>query len=356
MSHPTSSTASAAAALNHPDPADADITLPSLHQHQQQNAAAAATHQHPQTSSSPSGAAVDATAVTAATAAAIAAVQQLDEQQRLHHHLQQQQQAAAAAAEAVVALPSAADYSAPPPYDENDYKLPLPLAQGKLPTYEEVEQEKAAANTHRLLAAHVIGLNHDADEMSRLPPLHRGGLIGYPGLGQGAAAGGPTSVHCPPGLRVIAIHPVTGVATTTTGGNSASHADGSGMGGSSATDPESLMVSDDALLGTDAMFLAAFLLTFLFNWMGFLLITCACHNIAARYGALSGFGLSLAKWTMIVKNSTALGSDENSWLWWLIMGFGFLICVRSAVQYVSIKRSWRRMTVASAERMLVYDN
>jgi hypothetical protein len=49
---------------------------------------------------------------------------------------------------------------------------------------------------------------------------------------------------------------------------------------------------------------------------------CFCHTIAARYGALSGFGLSLAKWTLIVKHSTDLASRENIWLWWLIMAFG----------------------------------
>lgn len=61
---------------------------------------------------------------------------------------------------------------------------------------------------------------------------------------------------------------------------------------------------------------------FLFNWIGFLLLMCFCHTIASRYGALSGFGLSLTKWTLIVKHSTDLASRENSWLWWLIMAFG----------------------------------
>lgn len=109
-------------------------------------------------------------------------------------------------------------------------------------------------------------------------------------------------------------------------------------------DPES------GLLGTDFMFFTAFLgkihfllffwiifilsknnifiififviVAFLFNWIGFLLLMCFCHTIASRYGALSGFGLSLTKWTLIVKHSTDLASRENSWLWWLIMAFG----------------------------------
>lgn len=251
-----------------------------------------------------------------------------------------------------------ADFAAPPPYDENDYKLPLALAQGKLPTYEEVQQEKIAnsaitgdSTSDGAALAAASAAEAATARASGPPPM-------YHQL-QMHSDGTATALHCPPGMRTIVIHPSsTAAALPGSGGGSVTATAGSEETGSNdAVDPESLMVSDDSLLGTDLMFLAAFLLTFLFNWMGFLLITCACHNIAARYGSLSGFGLSLAKWTMIMKNSsTALGADENSWLWWLIMGFGFLICVRAAVQYVSIKRSWRRLTVASAERMLVYDN
>ena len=89
---------------------------------------------------------------------------------------------------------------------------------------------------------------------------------------------------------------------------------------------------DLALLGTDLSFFTAFLTAFLFNWVGFLLLMCFCHTIAARYGALAGFGLSLAKWTLIVKRSTELVRDENAWLWWLVLAFGFLICVRACTQ------------------------
>ncbi|KOC71329.1 NEDD4 family-interacting protein 1-like [Habropoda laboriosa] len=113
-------------------------------------------------------------------------------------------------------------------------------------------------------------------------------------------------------------------------------------------DPES------GLLGTDFMFFTAFLVAFLFNWIGFLLLMCFCHTIASRYGALSGFGLSLTKWTLIVKHSTDLASHENSWLWWLIMGFGVLICARAIVQYLTIKRGWRLLPGSAQERLLLF--
>ena len=39
---------------------------------------------------------------------------------------------------------------------------------------------------------------------------------------------------------------------------------------------------DLALLGNDFVFFTAFLTSFLFNWVGFLLLMCFCHTIAAR--------------------------------------------------------------------------
>lgn len=241
--------------------------------------------------------------------------------------------------------PPKADFSAPPPYElSNALSSPqqqqsillsqqqlhlqqrqhqelqqiqqeIPLHHGKLPTYEEVQMEKS--------------LNGE------LPPefltLH-GGLQ-------------PPLPPPPPNPLLANIHdprngqpsPLTFIAIDT-------------------SDAEQLTGSagDNSLLGTDIMFVTAFMVAFLFNWIGFLMLTCFCHTIAARYGALSGFGLSLAKWTLIVKHSTDLASHENSWLWWLIMAFGFLICVRALIQYVSIKRTWRLLSASAQERLLFF--
>ncbi|TRY79801.1 hypothetical protein TCAL_06065 [Tigriopus californicus] len=111
---------------------------------------------------------------------------------------------------------------------------------------------------------------------------------------------------------------------------------------------------DHALLGNDLVFFTAFLTSFLFNWIGFLLLMCFCHTVAARYGALAGFGLSLTKWTMIVKRSTEFAKSDNSWLWWLIMAFGLLICVRAIIQYLQIKRSWSSLSSHARERLLFF--
>lgn len=65
---------------------------------------------------------------------------------------------------------------------------------------------------------------------------------------------------------------------------------------------------------------------------------CFCHTIASRYGALSGFGLSLAKWTLIVQHSTDLASKDNSWLWWLIMTFGKFVCKQKSPLVLPLKQ------------------
>jgi len=120
-----------------------------------------------------------------------------------------------------------------------------------------------------------------------------------------------------------------------------------------ALDPETLE-RGDALLGTDFMFLCSFFVAFLFNWIGFLMLMCFCPTIAGRYGALAGFGLSLAKWTLIVKHSTDLISTDNNWLWWLILAFGILICVRAVLQYLHVKREWHLLTRVNQQRLMYF--
>lgn len=216
--------------------------------------------------------------------------------------------------------PPKADFSAPPPYEATDYTVPLPQSQSKLPTYEEVQLEKSMHGEMPMPLQHPI--QPPPSMVQSTQPTMVGGLVGVRGT-----AGGPTGGAGPgTGLTFIAID---------------------------TTDTENI-TTDNSLLGTDIMFVTAFLIAFLFNWIGFLMLTCFCHTIAARYGALSGFGLSLAKWTLIVKHSTDLASHENSWLWWLIMAFGFLICVRALVQYISIKRTWRLLSASAQERLLFF--
>ncbi|KAI4882962.1 hypothetical protein NFI96_015629 [Prochilodus magdalenae] len=63
---------------------------------------------------------------------------------------------------------------------------------------------------------------------------------------------------------------------------------------------------------------------FLFNWIGFFLSFCLTTSAAGRYGAISGFGLSLIKWILIVRFSTYFPGyfDGQYWLWWVFLVLG----------------------------------
>ncbi|CAL1530858.1 unnamed protein product [Lymnaea stagnalis] len=99
-------------------------------------------------------------------------------------------------------------------------------------------------------------------------------------------------------------------------------------------------------IGTDGMFICTFLISFLFNWLGFLLSLCLSNTVAGRCGALSGLGLSIVKWVVIVKHNNWGNNvaDADSWLWWLLVLCGFLLFVRGSVQYVRVKYEWARLS------------
>ncbi|XP_050714069.1 NEDD4 family-interacting protein 1-like isoform X2 [Eriocheir sinensis] len=211
--------------------------------------------------------------------------------------------------------PPKPDMHAPPPYEESDpgeafegHTVPTfpPDSPSDLqpPSYEEVQRLKAL----------------EAAEDYPLPLCHGGGPLGG---GSGGAGGGSA-------MRVLRV---------------------SSLGG---LDPETAEIAEEQLLGTDFMFFVAFAAAFVFNWVGFVLLLCFCHTVAGRTGALAGFGLSLAKWAVIVRHSTDLVADSNTWLLWLIMALGMLICMRAILQYVHAKREWHQVPHNSRHRFFLF--
>jgi hypothetical protein len=130
------------------------------------------------------------------------------------------------------------DMSAPPPYSRIDYnqspsgnQLP-PMNDNvsptcKLPSYEEVQMEKI--------------LNDEPIPINTMPP---------------------PPIHS--SMRVAPLQNDMTFIAIENGGEEIS--------------------SDDSLLGTDIVFVTAFFVSFLFNWVGFLMLTCFCNTIAGRYG------------------------------------------------------------------------
>ncbi|KAL8603185.1 hypothetical protein ACOMHN_032631 [Nucella lapillus] len=95
----------------------------------------------------------------------------------------------------------------------------------------------------------------------------------------------------------------------------------------------------EVTIGTDGTFMFSFLISFLFNWLGFLISVCLSNSVAGQCGAISGLGLSIIKWVAIVKQGHWASHLVNgdSWLWWLLFFGGFLLFIRGAVQYVRVK-------------------
>lgn len=206
--------------------------------------------------------------------------------------------------------PPKPDMYAPPPYEETESSGGFQTSGENAveilpPTYEEVQRIKA----------------QEANGDYPLPHCEAGGAPASVG------AGGD---RCSNGVRVLRI---------------------SSLGG---LDPETAEIAEEQLLGTDFMFFVAFAAAFVFNWVGFVLLLCFCHTVAGRTGALAGFGLSLAKWAVIVRHSTDLVADSNTWLLWLIMALGMLICMRAILQYIQAKREWHQVPHNSRHRFFLF--
>ena len=99
-------------------------------------------------------------------------------------------------------------------------------------------------------------ITSDSEDVTIGEP-HRSGII----RGGRSSSRGRRARQFPPGFTLLSFPSLDG--DTSDGGDSA--------------------VEASELLGNDFVFFTAFLTAFLFNWIGFLLLMCFCHTIAARY-------------------------------------------------------------------------
>lgn len=109
--------------------------------------------------------------------------------------------------------------------------------------------------------------------------------------------------------------------------------------------------ADQPRVGNDGIFMLAFFMAFLFNWIGFCLSFCLLTNtIAGRYGAICGFGLSLIKWILIVRFSDHFTGYVNGqyWLWWIFLVLGLLLFFRGFVNYLKVRNVSE--TMAASQR------
>ncbi|XP_009081978.1 PREDICTED: NEDD4 family-interacting protein 1, partial [Acanthisitta chloris] len=87
--------------------------------------------------------------------------------------------------------------------------------------------------------------------------------------------------------------------------------------------------TDQLRIGNDGIFMLTFFMSF-----------CLTTSAAGRYGAISGFGLSLIKWILIVRFSTYFPGyfDGQYWLWWVLLVLGFLLFLRGFINYAKVRK------------------
>ncbi|CAO2591821.1 NEDD4 family-interacting protein 2 (Fragment) [Lemmus lemmus] len=109
---------------------------------------------------------------------------------------------------------------------------------------------------------------------------------------------------------------------------------------------------DQLRVGNDGIFMLAFFMAFIFNWLGFCLSFCVTNTIAGRYGAICGFGLSLIKWILIVRFSDYFTGYFNGqyWLWWIFLVLGLLLFFRGFVNYLKVRTMSEGMAAAHRTR------
>jgi len=98
-------------------------------------------------------------------------------------------------------------------------------------------------------------------------------------------------------------------------------------------------VEAEARLGNDCLFLLSFMIAFVFNAIGFAFAFCLTDTVATKYGAISGIGLSMVKWSLIIRHSQCCQEyiDSNSWIWWIYFAINWIGFVGGFVGYMLIK-------------------
>uniref|UniRef100_A0A8C4QWR6 Nedd4 family interacting protein 1 n=1 Tax=Eptatretus burgeri TaxID=7764 RepID=A0A8C4QWR6_EPTBU len=109
-------------------------------------------------------------------------------------------------------------------------------------------------------------------------------------------------------------------------------------------------------IGSDGIFMVSFFMAFLFNWVGFFLSFCLTNTIAGRYGAISGFGLSLVKWIIIVRFSDYFTGyfDGQYWLWWIFLMLGLLLFLRGFLNYLKVRKVSDLSSISRTRLLFIY--
>lgn len=178
----------------------------------------------------------------------------------------------------------------------------------------------------------------------------------YASVALGASAPPETGFQCefpvPPPYSVATSLPTYDEAENAKAAAMASAAVGEAQREDVFPPREDFSDADQLRIGNDGIFMLAFFMAFLFNWIGFCLSFCLTNTIAGRYGAICGFGLSLIKWILIVRFSDYFNGYFNGqyWLWWIFFILGLLLFFRGFVSYLKVRNMSESMATSHRAR------
>ncbi|XP_008574308.1 PREDICTED: NEDD4 family-interacting protein 2 [Galeopterus variegatus] len=114
--------------------------------------------------------------------------------------------------------------------------------------------------------------------------------------------------------------------------------------------------ADQLRVGNDGIFMLAFFMAFIFNWLGFCLSICITNTIAGRSGAICGFGLSLIKWILIVRFSDYFTGyfNRQHWFLWIFLVLGLLLFFKGFVNYLKVRNMSESMAAAHRTRYFFF--
>ncbi|XP_052447742.1 NEDD4 family-interacting protein 2 isoform X1 [Carassius gibelio] len=210
----------------------------------------------------------------------------------------------------------------------------------------------AEPSTSSQTAAAVAGISNPAMDMEAPPPPYTSVALG--------ATAGPESTF----PRDFPVPPPYSVATSLPTYDEAEKAKAAAMAASAVEViprdvdfpvRDDFSDGDQLRVGNDGIFMLAFFMAFLFNWIGFCLSFCLTNTIAGRYGAICGFGLSLIKWILIVRFSDYFTGYFNGqyWLWWIFLILGLLLFFRGFVNYLKVRNMSENMASSLRTRFFL---
>lgn len=113
----------------------------------------------------------------------------------------------------------------------------------------------------------------------------------------------------------------------------------------SGANPTSVALASDASeflegmeVGKPFTFLVTFIISFVFQLVGFFACSILSHTHAGKLGARGGFGLSLMQFGMIIQSDRHVGSGGTSLFSFLFMIMGWFLTMQAITEYIRVRR------------------